>query len=139
MKVFHYKGFIGSAEADLTDKCLHGKLLYISDLVTYEGQTVEELENEFKVSVEEYLQTCERLGREPMKPFKGSLNVRIGAELHKEAAVYAAEHGVTLNECIREAVQSQVQYMSAATKEKSAKKLKSRTVRKIKKRSSRNA
>jgi predicted HicB family RNase H-like nuclease len=109
MNIFRYKGFIGSIEASAEDKVLYGKLLYITHLVTYEAGSIIELETEFKNAVNDYLLTCKQLKREPMKPFKGSLNVRIGSELHKEAALHAAMQGVSVNEFIKIAVQSQIQ------------------------------
>jgi len=108
MNIFHYKAFIGSIEANAEDKVLHGKLLYITDLVTYEATTLTGLENEFKKAVNDYLATCKQLNREPMKPFKGSLNVRIGPELHKEAAFHAAMDGISINEFIKNAVQTKI-------------------------------
>lgn len=108
MKVFRYKDYIGSIEADIQGKCLYGKLLYISDLITYEAKTIEELEVEFKKAVQDYLLTCNKLDREPMKPYKGSLNIRIGSELHKEAALHAAMDGMTLNDYIKTAIKNQV-------------------------------
>ncbi len=109
MNIFRYKGFIGSIEANAEDKILYGKLLYINDLVTYEASTIPQLETEFKNAVNDYLETCQQLKREPMKPFKGSLNVRIGPELHKEAALHAAVYGISINEFIKNAVQSKIQ------------------------------
>lgn len=108
MNVFRYKDFMGSIEANAEDKILHGKLLYITDLVTYEATTMTSLESEFKKAVNDYLDTCKQLHREPMKPFKGSLNVRIGPELHKEAALHAAMYGMSINEFIKSAVQSKI-------------------------------
>lgn len=108
MKVFRYKGFIGSIEASARDKCLYGKLLYINDLITYEALTVEDLEIEFHQSINEYLQTCQKLKKEPLKPFKGSLNVRIGPNLHKNAAEQAAIKDMSLNEYIKTAISQQV-------------------------------
>ncbi len=108
MSVFRHKGFIGSIEADPENKCLYGKLLYVNDLITYEATTVAKLEVEFKKAISDYLETCKSLNREPMKPFKGSLNVRIGPDLHKEAASHATINGVTLNEYIKSAVQKQI-------------------------------
>lgn len=108
MNVFRFKGFIGSIEADPVSKCLNGELLYINDLVTYEADTVAKLEIEFKHAVDDYLKTCKELGREPLKPFKGSLNIRIGAALHKEAALFAAIDGISLNEFIKIAIENQV-------------------------------
>jgi len=110
MNVFRYKGFIGSIDASSEDNCLYGKLLYINDLVTYEAQTVKQLHVEFKKAVDVYLKTCESLDREPMKPFKGSLNVRIGSDLHKEAALHAAMQGVSINEYIKSAVKYRIHH-----------------------------
>jgi predicted HicB family RNase H-like nuclease len=45
MSIFQYKGFVGSIEVDSEDKCLHGKLLYINDLVTYEATSIIKLES----------------------------------------------------------------------------------------------
>ena len=104
MNTFTYKGYIGSIEADIQEKFLYGKLLFIKDLITYEAKTVANLEKEFQTSVDEYLHSCKQLKREPLKPFKGSLNVRIGAELHKEAALQAAMAEMTLNEFIKNAI-----------------------------------
>ncbi len=106
--VLKYKDFIGSIEVSTEDKCLFGKLLYVNDLVTYEAKTISALEKEFKKAVNDYLETCNKLDREPSKPFKGTLNVRIGSELHKEAALYAVLHGMTINSLIKTALKKQV-------------------------------
>ncbi|MFN3235281.1 MAG: type II toxin-antitoxin system HicB family antitoxin [Gammaproteobacteria bacterium] len=108
MKVLRYKNYIGSIEVSIEDQCLHGQLLYINDMVTYEAKTVDALDKKFKEAVDDYLVTCEKLKREPLKPFKGSLNVRIGSELHKESAIQAAILGLTLNEYIKLALKNQL-------------------------------
>ncbi|MGR8934828.1 MAG: type II toxin-antitoxin system HicB family antitoxin [Gammaproteobacteria bacterium] len=105
MKTFKYKHYDGSIEASIEDNCLHGKILFIADLVTYEASTVEELRKEFESAVDDYLKTCEEVGIEAKKPFKGSFNIRIGKELHEKAAQKAASTGKTLNEYIKEIVQ----------------------------------
>lgn len=109
MTILRYKGFLGSIEVDPEDKLLYGKLLYITDLVTYEASTVADLEHEFQNSVSEYINTCKALNREPLKPFAGSLNIRIGKELHKEAALHAAINGISINEFIKSAIQHEIQ------------------------------
>ena len=80
-----YKDYIAKVEYSNEDKCFFGKLEMIEDLVTFEATNVEELETNFKTSVDEYLQTCEELGREPQKAYKGVFNVRIEPELHKKS------------------------------------------------------
>jgi predicted HicB family RNase H-like nuclease len=50
-----------------------------------------------------------------MRPFKGSFNVRIGQELHKEAALHAAMDDMSLNEYIKIAIQNQVRHEAKDT------------------------
>lgn len=104
MNCFNFNGYQGSIETSIKDRCLYGKILNITDLILYEGQTLDELEVDFKESVIEYLKTCEELGIEPKKPFKGSFNIRIGQELHEKAAKRAAEIGKSLNDYIKDIV-----------------------------------
>ncbi|MBH3368797.1 hypothetical protein I5R92_16030 [Pseudomonas carnis] len=55
----HYKGYNGSIEYSADDNCLFGRLLYISALVSYEGQTEPALEVAFREAVNDLLkQTC---------------------------------------------------------------------------------
>ncbi len=110
MSLFKYKGFYGSIEASIRDNCLFGKLEFIEPLISYEGQSVKELEQAFKEAVDDYLSDCERLGREPAKPYKGSFNVRIGPELHKHALVAAKEKNLNLNEFVKLSIEQAVKY-----------------------------
>ena len=102
--LLRYKGFLGSIEVSIGDNCLHGKILFIDDIVTYEAESPAQLEAEFKAAVEDYLATCKELGRDPSKPFSGSLNVRIGTELHQRVARYAAINNISINEVIKQAI-----------------------------------
>lgn len=103
--VMKYKGQLGSIEHDLDQGILYGKLLFINDLVTYEAESLRGLESEFRISVDEYLADCERMGIPPNRPFKGSFNIRIGRELHQQLAMKAAEDGLGLNEAVQRAVE----------------------------------
>jgi predicted HicB family RNase H-like nuclease len=107
-KCFEYKGFNGSVEASIEDGVLHGKILFVSDLVTYEADTIKDLDSEFKAAVDDYLETCKALDMPPCKPFKGSFNVRIGAQLHKDVAILAAKQDVSLNDFIKSALEKTV-------------------------------
>lgn len=108
MTTLRYKDFIGSIEANIEENCLHGKLLFINDLITYEAETLEDLKKEFINAINDYLETCKKLKRAPQKPFKGSLNVRIGADLHREVALHSALQGISLNEYIKNALSRQI-------------------------------
>ncbi|MFZ2449427.1 MAG: type II toxin-antitoxin system HicB family antitoxin [Methylovulum miyakonense] len=106
MTHFNYKGYQGSVKVSVEDHCLHGKIEFIGDLVNYEADTVSELEKEFRLAVDSYLETCKATGMEPKKPFKGSFNVRIGQELHEKAAKRASDIGKSLNEYIKDIVKT---------------------------------
>ena len=60
-----HKGFFGSVEYSASDECFFGKLIGTSDLVTFEGDSVESLKNAFIEAVEDYLILCKEVGKEP--------------------------------------------------------------------------
>ncbi|HWB92182.1 MAG TPA: type II toxin-antitoxin system HicB family antitoxin [Puia sp.] len=100
-----FKGYFGSAQYSAADEVFHGKLEGIDDLVTYEATTVQELIDAFREAVEDYLEMCKDIGKEPNKTYKGSFNVRIPGELHREAAVFAASKDISLNDFVKTAIQ----------------------------------
>lgn len=100
-----YKGYSGSVDISVEDNCLHGKIEFINDLVTFEGSSPIELKSAFEEAVDRYLAYCKKTGTVPDKPFSGSFNVRTGAALHRQSAQVAASKGISLNEhvitCLR--------------------------------------
>lgn len=99
-KVLKYKNYIGSVECDLTDKCLFGKILFIDDLITFEGNTIEELEKAFHDMVDDYLETCKEIGKEPQKAYSGTFNIRTTPEIHQTLVEIAKMENVSLNKLI---------------------------------------
>jgi predicted HicB family RNase H-like nuclease len=106
---FEYKGFRGSILASIEDRCLHGRIKHIDSVVTFEANTVEELESAFKDAVDDYLETCEEMGICPEKPYKGSFNIRIDPELHRQAAHSASTQGISLNSWVEKAIADKLQ------------------------------
>jgi predicted HicB family RNase H-like nuclease len=102
-----YKGYYGTIEPQVEHGTLYGKIGFIRDLVTFEAATLPTLEKEFKKSVDEYLKDCKALGKAPDKPFKGSFNVRVSPELHRQAAL--AVHGKNLNAFVAEAIKEKIE------------------------------
>jgi len=100
----NYKNYLGSVNFDLEEGLIYGEIMFINDLVTYEATSITQLKNEFELAVDDYIDTCKELKREPQKAFSGSLNIRIGAELHKKAAMEAYLSGISLNEFIKKSV-----------------------------------
>lgn len=59
--VMSYKGYIGSI-IRMDDGTFYGRVQNSSDFVTYEGDTVEQLLEEFCISVDEYIAFCAEYG-----------------------------------------------------------------------------
>lgn len=103
-----YKKYNGTVEYSKEDKCLFGKVVGIKSLLSYEGCSVQELEQDFKNAIDEYLADCKERNLEPEQPYKGTFNVRISPELHRNIAIYAVEHGKSLNAVVEEAIGNMV-------------------------------
>ena len=108
MKYLEYKGYSGSIEYSEEDELLYGKVLGIKGLLSYEGETGKELENNFKEMIDTYLSDCKAEGKKPEKPFKGSFNVRIPSTLHKKAALLAMEAKFSLNAFVAESIRTRI-------------------------------
>ena len=107
--ILKYKGFVGSVNFSAEDRAFYGKIEGVNDLVTFEGTTVDELEEAFKYMVEEHIQDCEQEGKPAEKSYKGSFNVRISPDLHRQAAQIASIQGITLNQLIQRAIQHELE------------------------------
>lgn len=113
MNTMTYRGYIGSIEASEEDNCLFGKVLDLPNntLISYEGETVAELREDFHTSVDDYLAMCEAEGIEPHKSYSGALNVRLTPDLHSQVAALAKQAGISINAFIKKAVQNQIAAM----------------------------
>jgi predicted HicB family RNase H-like nuclease len=95
--MMEYKGYVGKVEYNAESETLHGEVVGIRDVVTFEGRSVEELRREFRKSVEVYLEVCKDTGKEPDRPFSGKFVARLEPELHRAIATQAALAGKSLN------------------------------------------
>jgi predicted HicB family RNase H-like nuclease len=106
--ILEYKDFIGSVSYADEDECFYGKIEGINDLVTFEGASVKELKKAFKDAVEDYLELCAALNKEPYRSVKGSFNIRIEPKLHYSAIYTALKKGISLNQFVAEAIKNNV-------------------------------
>ena len=107
-KVMEYKGYHARIEFDVEDCTLHGKIEGINDLVTFESRNPLSIKKEFEKAVDDYLEFCKEVGKEPDKEYKGTFNVRIQPELHKRLALVALMNGETLNASVEKAIREYV-------------------------------
>lgn len=65
-------------------------------------------------AVDDYLELCADMKKEPFKSFKGSFNIRISPDLHKKAYRVAVEEGVSLNQFVQLAVEHEINHKQYA-------------------------
>ena len=69
MNTLTYKSFTGSAEIDVAEGVCFGRILFINDLISYQSDKPCDLQSEFEAAVEDYLETCNAISKEPEKSF----------------------------------------------------------------------
>jgi predicted HicB family RNase H-like nuclease len=92
-----YKGYVGTVQYSPDDRVFHGRIAGIRDVITFEGDSVQTLEDDFRSAVDDYLATCAKRGREPEKPFSGKFVLRTTPDVHRAAVQAAAREGKSLN------------------------------------------
>jgi predicted HicB family RNase H-like nuclease len=102
--MMEYKGYLGKVEFDDDSNIFHGEVINLRDIVTFQGETVDELRKAFHESVDDYLEFCAARGEEPEKPYSGKFVVRIEPELHKSLVVQARKNGKSLNALVNDAI-----------------------------------
>ncbi len=100
-----YKSYRATISFDEDDNIFVGEVFGVSDSLNFHGRSIDELEESFHDCIDNYLELCAKVGKEPEKEFSGCFNVRTTPTLHKEAAEYAAENGISLNQVVANAME----------------------------------
>ena len=95
--MMEYKGYKATVTYDHNGKVLHGEVVGTRDVIFFEADSVNQLEQEFHFSIDDYLAVCAERGREPDKSFSGRVPLRIRPELHRAANEAARVEGKSLN------------------------------------------
>lgn len=106
--VIEYKGYHTKIEFDANELLLRGKIEGINDLVNFECKDINDVEKEFQDAVDDYLEFCKEVGKEPDKEYKGTFNVRISPELHKKISHIAIKNEETLNATVEKAIKEYI-------------------------------
>ena len=70
IKPLEYKGYTTIPALSLLDCVYYGKIAGIGDLITWQSDTIEGITEEFHSCVDNYLEFCKMIGKEPEKPIK---------------------------------------------------------------------
>ncbi|OQY98617.1 MAG: antitoxin HicB [Chloroflexi bacterium UTCFX4] len=101
-----YKGYIGKIEIDDEVGILYGEVINVRDVITFEGESVNEIQTAFRESVDDYLAFCAKRKESPEKPFSGKFVLRLPEELHRKAYIQAKLKNKSLNSWVTDVLQS---------------------------------
>jgi predicted HicB family RNase H-like nuclease len=96
-----YKGYQGHVIYDDEANLFHGEVIGLRDVITFQGLSVDELNQAFKDSIDEYIEFCKELGRPAEKPMSGKILLRISPEEHERAFCKAKSNGLSVNTWIK--------------------------------------
>ena len=95
--ILSYNGYTAKIEFDADDRIFFGRLAGINDGIGFHADTVEDLIAAFQEAVDDYIETCAKIGKAPEKPYSGKLMFRVDPEVHAQAALAAKLKGQSLN------------------------------------------
>ena len=116
--MMEYKGYLGEVEFDEDAQLLHGRVIGIRDVITFQADKLSKIEKAFHDSVDDYLAFCKERGEAPDKPFSGNFVVRMDQELHRRLSMAARLSGQSLNTLIQEYLRREVDKVVPETSEK---------------------
>src|SRR5579872_1897999 len=97
-----YKGYFGEIHFDSEAKLFHGEVIGLKDIITFQGKSVDQLEEAFKDSIDDYLAWCKERGEQPEKTYSGNIHLRMDPDLHANLSLEAARKNISLNSLINE-------------------------------------
>ena len=108
-----YKGYLGNVEYDDSARIFHGEIINIKDVITFQGKSVDELENAFHESIDDYINWCREEGEKPEKPYSGRFNLRLSPQLHREVAITAKKMNLSINKFVEKALEDELNTVNA--------------------------
>ena len=100
-----YLGYHATVEFDEEADIFHGEVINARGVITFQGNSAEELRVALKDSVDDYLKFCAEKGLDPGKPCSGRISLRTTPYIHSAAVVAAAREGISLNAWISKTVE----------------------------------
>lgn len=102
MNSMHYNGSVARIEFDQDDEVFVGRIVGVDDVISFHANEVDALKSAFHEAVDDYLETCARIGKEPQKAYSGNVMFRLQPETHRRMALAAALQGKSLNQWAEE-------------------------------------
>lgn len=95
-----YKGYSGYVVYDDDARIFHGEVAALRAVITFQGRSVDEIEQAFRDSIDDYLDWCKKRGKEAEKPHSGKINLRMPPDIYVQVVTHAAQEGMSINSYI---------------------------------------
>ncbi len=102
--IMRYRGYVARIDFDERDGVFSGKVLGLTEPISFDGASVDELRGDFTFAIDHYLSVCREAGITPQKQVAGKVLVRLPSETHALALIAAQSAGISLNEWMIDAV-----------------------------------
>ena len=106
--VLKYKDFIGTVNFSAEDGVFYGKIEGIKSMISFEGETVQDLEQDFKTAVDDYIEYCKRHNITPHKSYTGKLTIKITPAEHSILAALAKTRGISISTFVKNAISKEM-------------------------------
>jgi len=105
MSMMRHKDYLAAVELDPDAGLFHGEVVNMRAVLTFQGRSIDELQSAFADTIADYEDWCKERGKEPERPYSGSLTLRMPPDLHRRVAEAAARSGKSLNGFIKDAIE----------------------------------
>jgi predicted HicB family RNase H-like nuclease len=102
--VISYRGYHAQITYDPSADAFHGRVLGMQDVISFYGRTPDELREEMKAAVEDYVAWCEQEGDKPEKSWAGKLTLRPDEDVRRRVLIAAAAQGQSVNAWINQLI-----------------------------------
>lgn len=92
-----YKGYIAQINMDVDACIIHGRVIGLKDVISFNGESVQEVTQAFHRAVDGYLAVCEELGEKPEKTFSGKIFFRTKPQVHQMICKAAELEGTSIS------------------------------------------
>jgi predicted HicB family RNase H-like nuclease len=103
-----YKGYTATVDIDIDSGVLHGRVIGLKDVVTFESKNVKGLQKAFHDSVDDYLEFCEEDGVTPEKPYSGKIILRMPENLHRKLDIISSAEGKSINKIVISMLENEI-------------------------------
>ena len=108
MNMMEIDGYKAKIEYDSDLDQFRGEVLGLNGSVDFYGNTPASLREEFKNSLNVFLEVCREKGISPGKEYSGKFNLRISPGLHSEIAAHASSAHKSINQYVSDILRQSV-------------------------------